>query len=54
MCSRSSLNHRPEELAISTVERPHGQHTRCRVGADDEPELEEPLVANLQEEVGAE
>jgi hypothetical protein len=48
----------PEELAISTVERLI-ESTRpgfpgCCVGADDEPELEEPLVANLQEQVGAE
>lgn len=48
----------PEELANSTVER-LVESTRpgfpgCCVGADDEPELEEPLVANLQEEVGAE
>lgn len=44
----------PEELAISTVERPRKHSPACCVGADGDPSFEEPLAVNRQEQVGAE
>jgi hypothetical protein len=59
MCSRSSSNDHPKSSPSAPWNRASKAlalafPAAAYVGADDEPELEEPLVANLQEEVGAE
>jgi len=59
MCSRSSSNDHPKNSPSAPWNRASKAlapafPAAAYVGADDEPELEEPLVANLQQEAGAE